>query len=458
LVKRWIGAAPVVALGLIFGVLAYWGGAPHRDAAFFAGVVVLLAALGLYGGLVWVLLFKPLAPEVNPVPQTSVRARQILAMLVGICGVNFVVGGIWDAVWHLTYGIPFGKDLLWRPHLLLYSSFLLIAGFAFGGLYIVFKQGQGSLQQRYRQNPLIGLLALVSGFMLMVVPADPIWHTIYGEDISAWSLPHLVLAAGFTLVMIVSAMVQASTSWRAGWQTIRDLQFGDVFTLLPLAFACFITLLLGTVEWSWIDRIPAHPTGVFWQRPEWLYPVICLTLAVLFSVLALRLTRLSGAAALVGLAVLGIQALTQAAAGPLLPVSDGWLALLAALGVEIAYGWSLRRFDQPGHLSGQPPPWYWTGTASTLLVTVIGLPLISRTMIYPRVNLAITAGTLIAGLVMAGGAAWLAETPVSRMTYMFNHMADAEAAPSLPRLLPVGLAAVLAAFIALFIATAVPPV
>src|SRR5262245_37249239 len=205
------GAAPVVALGLIFAALAYWGGAPRRDAAFFAGVIILLAALGLYGALVWALLFKPLPEEAPPLPRTSARSRQILALLVGICGVNFVVGGIWDAVWHLNYGIPFGQDLLWRPHLLLYSSFLLIAGFAFGGLNIVLKNGQGSLQRRFRQNPLVGLLALVSGFMLVIVPADPLWHMIYGEDISAWSLPHLVLAAGFSLVMIVSAMIQAST-------------------------------------------------------------------------------------------------------------------------------------------------------------------------------------------------------------------------------------------------------
>ena len=27
------------------------------------------------------------------------------------------VGGVWDEIWHRSYGIPFGEDLFWRPHL-----------------------------------------------------------------------------------------------------------------------------------------------------------------------------------------------------------------------------------------------------------------------------------------------------------------------------------------------------
>jgi len=40
----------------------------------------------------------------------------------------------------------------------------------------------------------VGGLALMGFLLVYALPADPIWHSIYGDDLSAFSIPHVVLA------------------------------------------------------------------------------------------------------------------------------------------------------------------------------------------------------------------------------------------------------------------------
>ena len=112
-------------------------------------------------------------------------------------------------MWHRSFGLPFGEDLLWRPHLLLYFGFLSVSALAGVALLILLRgssdlQSRPSLQQRFRAQPVLGLLTLVGGFLIFAIPADPVWHTLYGEDITAWSLPHLILTISFAMIMFLA--------------------------------------------------------------------------------------------------------------------------------------------------------------------------------------------------------------------------------------------------------------
>lgn len=450
--KRLPGAIVIVGLCVIFVLMAHWGGAPRQGGLFVAGVLFQLVLVALYVGLGWYLLFRPLPTTAETEPKTSLRVKQIIGMLIGLCGINFVVGGIWDAVWHLRYGIPFGADLLWRPHLLMYSSFMLIAVFAIGGLVFVNREGRGTFAEKFRQHPLIGLLALVSGFMLIVVGLDPLWHTLYGGDISAWSLPHLILVGGFDAVMVASAIIQAATHYRERWNAILTVKFADVFILLPLLFAGFMTLLLGTVEWVDIRSIPDSSEHIFWQRPEWLYPVICVTIAVFMGTVALQLTKRIGASTVLGASILGLQYLTQAAAQPLMPVSAGWLCLMVMVGIDLAYFISWRR-------SGDAARWVVIAAICAFLLAIGGIPIIAQTMIYPRVNSSTIPWMVLVSLVMASGAAWLARRMVGGVETMLRPQDAQNIAPRalMPRVIPIGAAVTLAAFIVIFVITATPP-
>ncbi len=128
-----------------------------------------------------------------------------MAALLALGSLALMVGGFWDEVWHRKYGLPFGEDLLWRPHLLIYFGLLLPPALAAVSLVQIITRGEGRLPQRLRADPGMSLLVFLGVFLLLNVPADPIWHLIYGEDISAWSLPHLVLMLSAGLLALLGA-------------------------------------------------------------------------------------------------------------------------------------------------------------------------------------------------------------------------------------------------------------
>jgi hypothetical protein len=252
--------------------------------------------------------------------------------------------------------------------------------------------------------------------------------------------------------MVVSAIIQTSTNYKEKWNTILHVKFADIFVPLPLLFASFMTLLLGTVEWVGIRFVPNDSGSIFWQRPEWLYPVVCITIAVFFGTLALQLTKRIGAATLLGASILGLHYLTQAAAPPLIPDSAAWICLLVMFGVDLAAFISWRK-------SKNGAQWYLIAVVCTVMLAAGGLPIIAQTMIYPRINLSTIAGSVIVGLMMASCAAWAAQSLVNGVGYMLRSQENEVVAMSaaVPRFVPLGAAVVLAAFIVFFVVTATPP-
>jgi len=440
----------------MLALFTYWGGTARSGLLFGAGVVVQLLIIAVFGALIWHFLLaplpgKPIAPRPMPL-----SARYLLAPLAAICGITFVVGGVWDGVWHMKYGIPFGKDFFWRPHLMIYAGLLLIGVFAFAGLLYIFRAGSGTLRQRFRQYPAIGMLVFVSGFVLVITPLDPVWHAIYGTDLSAWSLPHIVLAAGFIAVMIVAAIVQTVNFPAQAWSSIRRLSYSDLVAAIPLIFALFTGLFIGAVEWLHVDP-NASRSDWFFQRPEWLYPVLLTGFAAFFGVFAVNLRRKVGFATLIGVGAVLTHLAAVTIVGEFMPANTTLLVLLVMVGIDVAYLIARRQGWPETHTA------LAAGFGGALLMSIIGLPLISATMRYPAVTGATVPGMVVFALLTGGVAAWYAVALLRQTASVVNATPETGSATEKTvnpayRFAPAALLIALAAFMLFFITTATPPV
>jgi len=444
---------PVIAAVIlaIFVGLVYWAGLPPASAMplFVTGVAVLIGCTFAFGGVVWHLMARPL-PSGHAVPSVaglSVAQRRLLAVLVGISGINIVVGAFWDEVWHRQYGIPFGEDLFWRPHLMLYFGFLLVMGLAGAGLFMLVKQGRGSWQQRFRAQPVVGLLVLVGGFLANALPADPLWHLIYGEDISAWSLPHVILFLSFLCIIILAAAIQLSTLSEKKWSGLQRLSREEPFLFLVLSFVLLAGLQLLTTEWD---------TGtpfVMGQRPEWLLIALIGSTASFSGVLALRAMRRVGTATAIGLIALTIRMGLIAAFGYGSISANAWIISLPVLvGLDVAYALRLR-------LGRGAPPWMGAGTFGALGMAAGGLPLINRLFTQPHVTLANLLPMILAAQIACLLGAWAGQSAgdylatANKQTEPYRPAAENRAA----RLIPVVSLAGVLLFIVFFVFTASPP-
>jgi hypothetical protein len=338
---------PIFALigAVLFSAFTIWAGIPERGLpAFLAGLGVFLVLTLFFAGLAWHLLARPLPPG-----QKQLRAeflsptlRRLFAVFLLAAGISLVIGGFWDEVWHRKYGLPFGEDLLWRPHLLIYFGLLTPPALAAFTLLRMLREGAGSLQQRFRADPPAGLLVLAGVFLLYTVPADPIWHTIYGEDITAWSLPHLLLLVGVTLVMLLAVVMQLSTTPRRPWSSILRRSWDELLALLAFTFAFQLQLQVMVTDWE--NGNPAL-TG----RPEWLLPAMLIGLGIFMGVAANRSLRVYGAASLLGTLTLLLRwGLIQIFDFPAIQ-AESWLGILPPLlALDLLYALRVSR--------GQGPP------------------------------------------------------------------------------------------------------
>jgi hypothetical protein len=245
----------------------------------------------------WRFLFRPVPmDEAGPRPLLlGPGQRRLMAALLALGSVALMVGGFWDEVWHRKYGLPFGEDLLWRPHLLIYFGLLLPPALAAVSLVQIITRGEGRLPQRLRSDPGMSLLVLLGTFLLLNVPADPIWHVIYGEDISAWSLPHLVLMLCAGLLALLGASFQLSTvEGREAWRPVWALPWAASFALV--FFTCALSIMAQVLIG---DFAAENPMALI--RPFWLLPTLMTALALLMGTLVNHSTRSFGAATAVGL-------------------------------------------------------------------------------------------------------------------------------------------------------------
>jgi hypothetical protein len=237
-------------------------------------------------------------------------------------------------------------------------------------------------------------LWLVGGFLLFTVPADPVWHLIYGEDISAWSLPHLVLMLSAFMVALLGTLLYHTTlPAHRTWGGLHSIRPASVFTLAFFLGAASITaqVLIG-------DFSAANPAAV--ARPTWLLPTLVAALAVLLGSLANHATRSYGAATAVGLLTLATRyLLVQVFAFPEIQTA-AWLPLLGPLvALDLGYAWSVRRVGRA--------PSALAAAAAVLPGAAVALGMIPLWYSYIHFRGADIAVSLLAGFVGAMAAAWL---------------------------------------------------
>ena len=344
----WIIAA--LAGILLFGAFTVWGGIPtdERAGLFWIQMVVLLLLICAFVMVFWHLLIRPLAPNARkPVTDTlSAESRRRIALVLAGGNTALFVGAFWDELWHRTYGIPFGEDFFWRPHLLMYFGFATSIFAGFWALYYLNRHLKGSFQQRFRSNSIIGLLTINALFMLYALTADPFWHWTFGQDLSAWSVPHLILLASITLSSLVAVFTYGSTLSVEKWRTFARLNFGDAVPLLLLTAILMLWLQVMLIDWDQtLLGIKIEWLGLY--RPQWLLAANLLAGATLIGVIATRMLRCAGAATAVGLLTLAIRfGLLQAFDTDLMHYV-AWMAVLAAApGRLISDGILLQRWSQ----------------------------------------------------------------------------------------------------------------
>ena len=282
--------------------LSLWGGVVALDGQLILGFTVTLVTIFGFSLITWWLMFSPIQNVKAVTPRRLASStRQTLALLVAGSAALLTLGLTWDEVWHRAYGVPLGEDFFWRPHILMYVSFGLIAAFAFGGLTVI-NRNPGIFRQKFRAEPLLGLLVLLSGFTLVSLPVDPLWHRIYGVDLTAWSMPHLVMFGAAGLIFVIGAAMQSSVIPRTGWR----LGFGlrELVAAFMLAQSMLILITLLVVEWDGPRVALGQMQSAFYDRPQWLFPALIVGLMTLFGLLSLKLFQRVGAATLCGVLML----------------------------------------------------------------------------------------------------------------------------------------------------------
>ncbi len=459
---KWVGWHSVRTGLILAGALTIilslvrWGGTATTGPILWAGVGLLSGLIIGFGILTWWLYLTPLQHGAVRASQRSPEVRQMVALLVLMSGTLFALGGFWDEVWHRRFG-GFGNDFLWPPHMLLYGSIALTALFALGGIVLIVR-GSGGLRERFRSEPLLGLLGLITCYLLASVPSDELWHRIYGKDLTAWSLPHLLLAGGFALVMLVGLGLQLSLIPLRPWQGLRGLRGGEVLTLVMMAWATIGLLQVGATEWDTIrmlGEVRDAFANAFWHRPLWLYPAVIITVSMFCGNFTLHALRRTGSATLLGLLVLGLRLLLLVSLGGFAPdvymsYTSHLLVLAPLVALDIWYATRLSRGATLGTLIGG-------NLVAGLVFVVCDLPLIRVLMVYPPVNRSTLPGMIGMSLVMALIAGWAGARFGGWVGTLDRPSSAAAPITKRARWTVVGAATIAAALVLMIILTAHPP-
>lgn len=447
------GAAIILVLLV---VIASWGGVPQASAdLFWIGVGVLVLLLGGWIALGWHLLFRPLPaghrlPDARPLHPLI---RQGGAVVIGLSAIALIVGAAWDEVWHRKYGIPFGEDFFWLPHLMIYFGVVvaLLAGIT--GFARVWRTGKGTLQQRFRANRLAALMLLTSLLMIYVLPSDPLWHLIYGQDLGALSLPHVMLLVGFEAAGLLAVALHFSMQPLRTWAGPLALRLSDGLPLLLLSFGLTELLQLLTTDWDGMARVSPQVLS----RPEWLLPVCIMLAAGFVGVLANHALRRVGAATALGLIAFAARAVLISLFNFPEMSSDAWLLAIAPLvTLDVMSLLWLRMIRTP-------PPFWFAGLAGAAGM-IFALPLMNRLFIYPQITqstLVVTAlAVVLTAVLLAIPARQMGDYLASLRQPSAVLQAEQAATPLLRRMpvIAVGSVLVLLALLVVIIMTAPPPV
>lgn len=283
---------------------------PVTNPLFWQGLTFSTGAIVLVVLSIWWLYWSPAKGRVGPASRPSPRLAAWLSVLLGLAAIQLVAGGFWDGSMHIKTGrVPAGADFLWPPHIMIYSAFLLSFLVAIVAVAVVgisgWRSGERDPRLWVRRAPYLGLVAVASLYSLLSIPGDALWHALYGIDLTAWSPPHVMIAAMMCAVMIaaVGLLVQARPE-KGRWGRF------DLAIPVLLGLMLNVAMLIGTIEWEiWGGDFPL----LVRQYPVWVYPLVAGGLAFATLVLARRLSRFPWAATLATAAFFTVRLATSAA-------------------------------------------------------------------------------------------------------------------------------------------------
>jgi hypothetical protein len=333
-----------------------------------AGWLGLMTLCAVLGSLAWWLFASPAGEKINAVPPSRdvLRVPYRMALVVLLSFVLLRFGASWDELWHRAYGVPFGQDLLWPPHVLMYASFILNVAMVGFGLAVAFR-GRGSLRARFRREPLLAMLGLLAAFGFAFIPVDVVWHQVIGPDLTAASPPHVVGALSGSALACAGVALALSTKATTRWSRLLERpRSADAVALGILAMLALNWLQLLTTEWEWGTTFAA-------SRPAWLYPLTIGVIGATFSHVAVHATRRVGAATFVALVDLALHALAVAGFRVYLPpgptIAAHVLLVPAAMALDVWYASALARSSH-----GQASRWTQiTGAAIYAVVLLAAL-------------------------------------------------------------------------------------
>ncbi|MSP14502.1 MAG: hypothetical protein EXR62_16300 [Chloroflexi bacterium] len=408
--RPWLAIA--AAVGMLW-LIASWGGNVATGPKLYLGLGVLITLFITFSLLIGWLFLSPIVEPKRIIARTRApEIRQLVVFLVLLSGMLTSIGGVWDQGWHQIYG-GFGKDFLWPPHMLLYTGLGMVAIFAGVGLGLL-ARGRGGIRARFRQEPAMGLLGLASAYMICSIPSDALWHEIYGVDITGWSLPHLLLAFCFTLMMMSALSLQLSLLSQQGWQGWRGWRWQEFLAVVPILWATLVLIQIGTADWEGIHRINLNPASAyehaFWSRPEWLYPVVMIVIALFAGNFVLHALRRVGAATILGLIIVAYRLATvvllRATSSSIdLSLTHHLLLLPPLVALDIWYALQILR--APGYGAKKPANLVIGNVWAGVVYLTCGLPLIATTLVYPRVNAATLPAMIVFGLMAGLVAGWI---------------------------------------------------
>jgi hypothetical protein len=241
----------------------------------------------------------------------------VLAVFVALAGVY------WDVSWH----VAIGRESFWiPPHQLIYSGTAAFFVSVVCALLLA-RRRAGSLRATGRAGAGFAVGALGSIIQVSAAPLDDLWHERYGLDVTVWSPPHLMGAAG-ALIGIYGLASALGTSLHRGEGRGPSSAWAGINVLLLFAAALSLSLFaLGPLDFR-LDR-----------RDALFYPLLAGPLAAIPLVAAARYVGRFGAATAVALiyvafrtVALGIFVGMGTFENPGPPV----FVLLAALTVDLA--------------------------------------------------------------------------------------------------------------------------
>ncbi len=444
---------------LICGLLAYWGGSVRSGPLFVLGLVVLSTMIVAAGAVLWWLFASPMPHEESAAPEPNAALRQLMILAAVIGGLVLIFSVFWDVLWHRRYGLgAILNDFFWRPHELLYGGMAVLGGFAFVALIIALR-GRGGLRARFRAEPLVGLLGVAAAYFGLSGPSDLVWHRLYGLDLTAWSLPHLMLAALLGLIMLLAVAITLSLTPTSGWRGLgRPSGYEALCILLMAVGSVGMTMVLAGDYDGRGTRPTAAPLtpnqAVVWARPEWLYPVVVAGLGTLLAAIAVNVLRRAGAATAVVLVILAMRVALFSIFGlwsdPAGMSFVTWLLLLPpAVATDVWYASRLRQADT-GRTAALG------GLIAGAVFAVVALPVIATAMEYPRVNWHTAPAMVIGALAMGAWGGWVGAA-IGR--WLARLGAGERRIPVDPRVGRAALVTVVGvvAFLAFFVSTAQPP-